>query len=132
MVLVLLTWGCVTGPSPSPLVVTTDASRYTLPTQGSVVVHAVATNRGDRALYVLPFAWGVQTENANGSWEPSPDYSAILGQVPPPLAVPVGGSVSDSAFLGASGNYRMWVLFGADSTNATAQHTVSNTFVVTH
>jgi hypothetical protein len=120
----LLAVGCVTGPTSSPLVVSSTANQYVLPTS----IQIVARNHGDAPLFLNP-CFDMEQRLAGGSWQ-------NIG----PLGVCVYGAMwvlqpglsdtSEAYFISAPGIYRVGISYATDSLFTHQKVSFSNEFSV--
>ena len=136
-VLVLLALGCATNataPAPSPIVITTNATQYSLGgSLGGGVAFVVVTveNQDEKTLYTPPRPCGfyIQVKSSDGSWSYPHGSPCEVNVGLTPFAP--GAQWTDTVFVSRAGTFRMVLDYGADSAQATNKQSASNTFVVT-
>jgi hypothetical protein len=137
----LMTAACATGPTASPLVITTDRTSYTVGAAGTVTVVTMAVNRDQAPLYVGGCdsgpVWLLATRQTDGQWAlpftpcSTAGLNGISGYPYPAVdRLGAGTAITDTTILSGSGTYRLELGSSADSGVAARQLSVSNTFVV--
>ena len=122
----LLAAGCLTGPTPSPLLVSSNSTRYVL----GAPIELLATNVSDRPLFVYSCMFPEEFEG--GEWQDDPHFmcnsTAHFIRLSP-------GATDTTAMtwvglLLGPGTYRIPVSYSTDSSFANSRGSVSNRFAV--